>query len=491
LNTLDRHFDQVWRARADGTAVREADTTLSFSDLREWSERIASLLTPWIREPGERVAVVLPNTGAWAASFTAVARVGGIVAPLNVQYRTQELAYYLGDLDAAAVICEPGSLRSLGHVIESLDTRPAIIELPGGCEARLAASGTGRPTRAIVTEGLPVLLQYTSGSTGAPKRVVRTHGALLAELAALRDVLATTEDDRFIGAAPFSHVNGLVRTMLSAMYVGATLVPVREFHRREVLELIRRERITFFGGVPQMFAILGQTPARGEVDLSSLRVAFSSSAPLHPDDGKRFHDRYGIWVRQLYGSTETGTISFNRSSQPDRWLRSVGTALPGVQVSVVDAALRPVGAGVEGELVVASPFAATGYAGNEAATLESFRGATYASGDIGIVDRDGMITLTGRTKLLINRGGFKVNPYEVEDAIRTHPHVDDVVVFGMQNSHAVELVACIVVPRRPCTADDIVRHCRERIADYKIPARIEFRDAVPRSSTGKVLRAQL
>ena len=453
---------------------------------------MSSILAPLIHEPGARVAIMLPNTGAFAAAFTAVARIGAVAAPLNVQYRAQELRYYLADLDAAAVVCEPGSLALLGQVVGSLDARPAIVELPRGLDVRVAASGTGhRPTRAGVAEGLPLLQQYTSGSTGTPKRVVRTHGALLAELAALQQVFATTADDRFIGATPFSHVNGLVRTMLSSMYVGAMLLPVPEFNRRDVLELIRRERITFFGGVPQMFAILGQTPTRGDVDLSSLRVAFSSSAPLHPDDGKRFHERYGIWVRQLYGSTETGTISFNRSSRPDVSLGSVGTALPGVRVSVVDDALRPVGAGVEGDIVVESPFAAAGYEGNAVATLESFRGTTYSSGDLGIVDRDGMITLTGRKKLLINRGGFKVNPYEVEDAIRTHANVEDVVVYGVESSRGVELVACVVVPRRPCTADDIVNHCRDRIADYKIPTRIEFRDALPRSSTGKVLRARL
>jgi long-chain acyl-CoA synthetase len=492
VTTLDQHLDSVWRSRGDRIAVREDGADLSFAELLAWSERISSILMPLIHEPGERVAILLRNSAAFVAAFAATARIGGVVAPLNVQYRAQELRYYLEDLDPVAVITEAALLGHLREVTRALHAKPAIVALPGPRDAGLADSGGGhRATTVAVRQGLPLLQQYTSGSTGTPKRVVRTHEALLRELVVLRDVFDTTEDDRFLGAAPFSHVNGLVRTMLTSMYVGAMIFPVTGFHRRDVLDLIRRERITFLGAVPQMFVILGQTPARGEVDMSSVRLAFSSSAPLHPDDNRRFHDRYGIWVRQLYGSTETGTISFNRSPQPERSLHSVGTPLPGVRVSVVDAALRPLDAGVEGDIAIASPFAAARYEGNAVATHESFRGGTYLSGDLGVVDRDGMITLTGRKKLVINRGGFKVNPYEVEDAIRSHPKVADVAVYGSTNAHGTEIVACIVVPRRPCTAEEVVQHCRDLIADYKIPARIEFRDALPKTSTGKVLREQL
>jgi long-chain acyl-CoA synthetase len=279
--------------------------------------------------------------------------------------------------------------------------------------------------------------------------------------------------------------------MMSAMYAGATLYPVDEFKRREILDLITRERITFLGAVPQIFSILGQTPIRGEVDLSSLRVVFSSSAPLLPADNRRFHERYGIIVRQLYGSTETGSISFNRHPAPESCLESVGTAIEGVRVEVVDEKGQALPPGQEGELTIASPFAASGYLGNEVATRESFRDGAYFSGDVGTKDARGYVTITGRKKLMINRGGFKVNPYEVEAAIKEHPKVVDVAVYGAPSPQGDDLVCAVIVSSEACTTEEILMHCRDRIADYKIPARIEFRDTLPKSATGKLLRAQL
>jgi long-chain acyl-CoA synthetase len=283
----------------------------------------------------------------------------------------------------------------------------------------------------------------------------------------------------------------MVRTMMSAMYNGATLYPVDEFKRREVLELMTRERISFLGGVPHIYALLGQTPTRGEVDLSSLRVAFSASAPLLAADARRFAERYGVAVRQLYGSTETGTISFNRHAEPASRPDSVGTPLEGVSVSVLDEQGQPAPLGAEGELAIRSGYAARSYVDNDEATRAHFRDGAYFTGDLGTKDAQGHIRITGRKKLMINRGGFKVNPYEVEAAIREHPKVDDVVVTGAPGAQGADLVCAIVVSSQGCTAQEIIAHCRDLIADYKIPARVEFRDGLPKNAAGKVLRAQL
>jgi acyl-CoA synthetase (AMP-forming)/AMP-acid ligase II len=165
--------------------------------------------------------------------------------------------------------------------------------------------------------------------------------------------------------------------------------------------------------------------------------------------------------------------------------------MPGVRVGVVSDRGLPLAPGEEGELVISSPFAAAGYVDNPAATAESFRDGFYFSGDLGTRDPAGYVTITGRKKLLINRGGFKVNPYEVEAAIKEHPDVLDVAVFGAPSPHGDDVVCCAVVAANGCTADDIVRHCRDRIADYKVPTRIEFRSVLPKSTAGKVLRSQL
>jgi long-chain acyl-CoA synthetase len=240
-----------------------------------------------------------------------------------------------------------------------------------------------------------------------------------------------------------------------------------------------------------MFVLLADSPIRGEVDLSSLRVAFSASAPLLPDDNHRFREKYGVPVRQLYGSTETGTISVNMHADPDTCVESVGSPLPDVRITVIGEDGVAVPAGDEGEIVITSPGAITAYAGNTDATASSFRDGSYLSGDLGRMNPDGCLVLTGRKKFLINRGGFKINPLEVEEAIQSHPRVREVAVYGAPSPHGDDVVHCAIVADGECTQKEILEHCRERIADYKIPSRLEFMDALPKSDTGKLLRHKL
>ncbi len=486
-------FDRVCATQGSRVAIRDGDHDLTFHDLLRWSQGISRVLeresVP--RQPGQRVALMLPNSAAFVAAFFAIARIGGVVAPLNPHYRSQELRYYLKDIEPVALVTEPDLIAQASEVLPSLEAPPALVTASLGQDPRVLRAGTATGESVMSPNSAPLLQQYTSGSTGTPKRVVRTHAALLKEVATLQSTFGTGPDDRFLGAAPFSHVNGLVRTMMASMYVGGILHPVEGFRRRQILDLLTRERITFFGGVPHMFTILSQTPLRGDVDLSSLRTIFSSSAPLLPDDNRHFQSRYGAFIRQLYGSTETGTISFNNDPTPASCLQSVGVPLEGVRVEVIGDNGFPLPPGCEGEIAIASPFAASGYLGNLTATTESFRQGFYFSGDLGTKDKEGHITITGRKTLLLNRGGFKVNPYEVEAAIRQHPKVADVAVFGLPSQHGDDIVCCAIMASEICTAEEIISHCRSRIADFKIPARIEFRDALPKSATGKILRSEL
>lgn len=313
----------------------------------------------------------------------------------------------------------------------------------------------------------------------------------MAELKRLATKLGATSGDRFLGVAPFSHVNGLVRTMMHSMYLGATLYPVADFRRREVIELVARERITFMGAIPHVFVALGQTSNTEPADFSHLRIVFSSSAPLLVEDSRQFQAAFGIPVRQLYGSTETGTMSVNMDATPDSFADSVGTPLEGVRFEIRAQDGQPVLPRVEGDIVVASDIAISAYAGNAEATKEAFDDGSYLTGDLGYLDEAGRLYLKGRKKFVINRGGFKVNPHEVEKAISTHPAVSEVVVFGSPSGHGDDVVSCAIVAVAPCTASEIVDHCRPLIADFKIPGRIEFRDELPKSTSGKVLRNEL
>jgi long-chain acyl-CoA synthetase len=484
-------LDRLWARLAAATALRERGRSVSYGELLAASHGITRLVAKQLRQPGQRVALLLPNSSAFVAAFFGAARLGAVVAPLGTQYRDQELAYYLKDLEPVALVTQAGFSTQLDPVLSRLDHPPAVIHVEAGGRALRVRPGSDAGAALAVSDSPALVQLYTSGSTGEPKRVVRTHAQLARELDALRATFGVTQQDRFLGVAPFSHVNGMVRTMMSAMAVGASVYPVDQFNRREVLELITRERITFLGGVPQVYALLSHTPPRGEVDLSSLRVAFSSSAPLLPADSNRFLERYGVAVRQLYGSTETGTISFNRDPAPQSRPDSVGTPIGAVAVEVLDEAGRLLPEGAEGELAIRSPFATSGYVGNDAATRTGFRGGAYLSGDLGTRDAQGHIRITGRKKFIINRGGFKVNPYEVEAALKEHPKVEDAVVYAAPGPQGDDVVCAIVVAPQAATTEELLAHCRTLIADYKIPARIECRDSLPRSAAGKVLRSRL
>jgi len=492
MRFVTEQFDSVARRAGARPAVVDEGTTLSYDRLLRWSETVSTQLDRLRQMHGRRVAVVLPNSAAFVASFFAVARVGGVVAPLNVEYRAQELQYYLADIDPAAILVSPAAINPVREAIGHLTRQPTLflLDTPGTCETLSSGDVQSSPPSSAGTDP-SLLLLYTSGSTGQPKRVGRTHAHLLAETETLRTLFDVSSADRFLGAAPFCHVNGLVRSMLTALLGGATLYPIRNFARRLVLQLISQERLTFFGGVPQMFIILAQTPPRDAVDLSSLRIIFSSSAPLTLRDNREFHRVYGVPIRQLYGSTETGTISYNDHPQLEEHFDSVGRPLPGITLAVVDEEGRRLPPDAEGEIAVSSPFAISSYEGNAAATQKSFHDGFYLTGDLGRVDPDGYVTLSGRKSLMINRGGYKVNPYEVEEAIRQHPKVADVVVFGAPGPYGDDVIRCLVVTSVPCTSEEIVLYCRSRIAAYKIPSRIEFRESLPKTPTGKIRRNSL
>ena len=498
MNTGLEHFGAVLsRHHADrpsAIAVHDGPLRWTFADTARVTHQVIGELESAGVRCGHTVALMVPNSAAFVAAFFAIASVGCVVAPFNVRYKRQELHYYIKDTDAAAIIASPDLCGEVLGSMEDSGRKPAVVSIDAEGAAKTIQPGrepAGSPAGGEPTSDDSLLLQYTSGSTGAPKRIFRTHGQLLLELEQLQTIFQVATSDRFLGVAPFSHVNGLVRTMMTSMFVGGTLHTLPAFDRRRVLELITNERITYFGGVPYMFTLLADSPLRGAVDLTSLRVVFSASAPLLEGDNRRFLSKYGKSVRQLYGSTETGMISVNLGDDPMDKPESVGTAVPGVRIQIIGEDGAPLPAGIEGEVAIASPWAIMAYEGNPSATAEAFIDGAYRSGDLGIIDADGYLTLTGRKKFMINRGGFKVNPLEVEKAILSFPKVREVVVVGQASRFGDDIVRAVVVATENCEPEEIVEHCRARIADYKVPSQIEFRDELPKSQTGKILRHEL
>ncbi|GAB4244516.1 MAG: long-chain fatty acid--CoA ligase [Acidobacteriota bacterium] len=489
MNSVAEVLVRQAEERPGHVAIRDEYRSCTYEQLLQEAFRIGRAAQEAGLHPGEPAGILFPNGADFVAAYFGILAAGGVAVPLNAEYRRNEVLHFIRSCGLRMI------LTSRFHEERCREFAPLIQEVGLRCPIlfveKLRESAAGLPGVVPVPPGQPIMFQFSSGSTGVPKRIARTHGQLLWELETLRSTLVFSPEDRFLGVAPFSHVNGLVRTMLSAIYAGATLYPLAGFDRRKVAELIERERLSVFIAVPFMFCILADSRFASPPDFSSLRWCVSASAPMPVGANRRFRERFGRYVRQLYGSTETGSISVNLDPDPADSLASVGTPLPGIRVAVQDEQGRPLGPGEEGELVVRSPGAITGYLDLPEANREAFRDGVFLTGDVGKMDPKGRIYLLGRKKFFINKGGYKINPQEIEDLLAGHPAVREVAVVGLPTAFDDEKIKAVVVAESPVSPEDLIAFCRGKIADFKIPSLFEFREELPRSPTGKIRKKLL
>jgi long-chain acyl-CoA synthetase len=482
MKTLGKMLAAVVKDNPGRIAIVDGDRVLSYADLGAQVAALAGRLYQCGIRKGDRVALFLPNGSDFAISYFATAALGAIVVPLNHGYQKTELRYFL-ELTAASMLLT-------SHALEGL-AKEVLSALPEPCALAMVEDQAAAPAcpETAVNPNSAAMYQFSSGSTGTPKRIARTHAQLMLELDSLISTLGITAEDRFLGVAPFSHVNGLMRTMLTSIRAGASLYPLPEYERRAVAAAIEAYRLSVFIGIPFMFIMLAKTNFRSRPDLSSLRLCISASAAMPARRNHEFHERFGFYVRQLYGSTETGSISVNLDHDIAGSLESVGRPLAGVEVELLDDNGKVAKAGALAELAIRSTFAITAYDGlpDQAA----FKDGYFLSGDLGRRDAAGRLYLAGRKKFFINRGGYKIDPRDIEAVLEAHPSVEEVVVVGLPTPYGDEKVKAVVVLRGPCTEEELVLFCAGKIANFKIPSLVEFRDALPKTPTGKVQRRML
>jgi long-chain acyl-CoA synthetase len=484
--------------RPEHPALVYRDERIAFADLVERVERLASGLAQRGVGPGDAVALVLPDDPWFVVSFHAITALGAVVVPVNPAFKQAELEFNFRSAGVAAVISDERTAGVCERIASGLEGDVEVISTS-------TAHGQAHTLDALLEEGtaerLPArapedtfVLQFSSGSTGRPKRVPRTHGQCAAE-AAMYQALGWTHDERVFCAIPLFHTWGMGACLLAPAAAGATTVILEDpqpflLKRRQAMELIERERATIFPGVPFNFRLMAEAPAGA--DLSSLRLCFSAGTALPRASFEAFGERYGVLVRQLYGSTETGPISANMSEDPVSTFESVGAPVEGVRVEIVDDDGASLPVGEIGEVTVASPAASDGYAGADEASREAFRDGRYFTGDLGRLDEDGLVYLEGRKKLLIEVGGYKIDPIEVQDVVAAHPSVSETIVVGVAGeAEGEEVVKAVVVPNGDCDEAELISFCRERLANFKVPRTVEFRDEIPKSPLGKTLRKYL
>ena len=477
-------------AARDGAqiAIKLDDTEVNYALLDEGSKRIAGLLRAKGVGSGDRVGVMLPNVPYFPIVYYGILRLGAVVVPMNVLLKGREVGFYLKDSGAKVLFAWADFGEAAGAGAEEAGAE-LIPVAPGEFEQLVVAAEPIQEVADRAGDDDAVIL-YTSGTTGTPKGAELTHDNLRRNAEVSRGLHDTSADDVILGALPLFHSFGQTCTLNAGIGAGATITLLPRFDPAKALEIIQRDKVTIFMGVPTMYGAMLHAPERANADLSTLRLCVSGGASLPIELMREFEAAFDAVILEGYGLSETSPVaSFNHSAE-NRKSGSIGTPIEGVQMKVVDEDDNEVPTGEVGEIVIKGHNVMKGYWGRPDATAEAIRDGWFHSGDMARVDEDGYFFIVDRKKDMIIRGGYNVYPREVEDVMAAHPAVREVVVVGIPDDKWGEAVAAFVALRAGESADDaaLMAFARERLAGYKVPKSVHFIDEVPKSPVGKLLR---
>ncbi len=502
--------------RGDAEFLVYEDERWSVADVLAQAGRIGAMLVNDLNvAKGDRVSIAMRNYPEWISSFVAITSVGAVAVPLNAWWQTDELAFGIEDSGSVACLIDSERLARLGDKAQSLDCTFVAVraegELPDGVKLleELLDSEATMPEVEIEPDDNVTIL-YTSGTTGRPKGAVSTHRAVLSALLAFagraavggltepptEEQAAASASPAFILAVPLFHVTGLVPVMLGSFVSGARLVMMYKWDPERALELIERERITNFVGVPTMSFDLIESSSFAERDTSSLVSIGGGGAPMPPELVKRIDDEFGNGRPGLgYGMTETNAYGPQNAgndfvSHPD----STGRCLPILEMRVTDPEGNVLETGEMGEIWFKGPNLISGYWNRPEATAETIVDGWLRSGDLGRIDEDGFVYVMDRAKDMVLRGGENVYCAEVEAAIYEHDSVYEAAVYGLPHERLGEEVAATVMvkPGETLSAEALQEHVRTRLASFKVPSRVEIvTEQLPRNASGKILKREI
>ncbi len=450
----------------------------------------------------DRVAIVLPNGPEMASCFIACAS-GVTSAPLNPAYRADEFQFYLSDLNAKALIVEHGSTSPAVEVARRLGVQ--IIELLPQPEAGAGAFRLDLVTGTVAANGGYAepddvsMVLHTSGTTSRPKIVPLSQRNLAASAQNIRDTLKFTADDCGLNIMPLFHIHGLIAGVMAPLAAGSQVFCTPGFNALKFFAWMDEAQPTWFTAVPTMHQAIASRASKNldVIARNPLRFMRSSSSSMPPQVIREAEAIFGAPLVEAYGMTEaTHQMASNPLPPAVRKPGSVGLAAgPEVAIMAEDGTLLPRGVGLEntGEIVIRGPSVTAGYESNPKANAEAFDRGWFRTGDQGVMDDDGYISITGRLKEIINRGGEKVSPREVDEILMDHAAVAQVVCFGMPHPKLGEEVAACVVLRegQSATERELQAFVAQRAADYKVPKKILFMDEIPKGATGKLQRIGL
>jgi long-chain acyl-CoA synthetase len=498
----------------DRPAVVQGNTTLTYAQLDAAASQVANGLIARGVALGDRVAISCPNLLYFPIVYYGILKAGATVVPLNILLTEREIAYHLADSGAKAYFCFEGTAElPIGKA------GAAAFEQTDGCEHFIlltAEPGATSPDphtetfaefvhrqpttcrSAPTAETDTAVILYTSGTTGQPKGAELTHSNMVHNALLGPRLFGTHPHDVHLLTLPLFHSFGQSVQMNQGLSRGATIVLLPRFSAEQALGLMERENVTFFAGVPTMYHALLNCESADQFDLekiaATLRVAVSGGAPLPTEVMRQFEERFDVPIVEGYGLSETSPVAtFNRVDRP-RKSGSIGLPVWGVEVEVVGADGKPVAVGESGEIVIRGHNVMKGYFGRPDATKAAIDEAGwFSTGDIGTRDADGYLYIVDRKKDMIIRGGFNVYPRELEEVLLTHPEVSLAAVVGVPHEVYGEEIKAFVVrkPGATVTEAELGAWCRQTMAAYKYPRIVEFRDSLPMTATGKVLKREL
>ena len=466
--------------------VPEDNLKITYAELKRQVRDVAESLAALGIGRGDRVGIALPNGLPVIVTFLAAAE-AGTAAPLNPAYREEEFKFYLDDTNAKVLLLPPDGADEARKAAGS--TVPVASVAMANGRVTIAAVSNRTP---VVPPGAdePALILHTSGSTGRPKRVPLAHSNLRISAANVARTYALGPTDVSLCVMPLFHVHGLVASTLATLSTGGTVVVPAKFTPLSFWRIARDYGATWYSAVPTIHQLLLARADRAARPAGTDRLRFirSCSASLPPQVMHDLEAAFGAPVLEAYGMTEAAhQMASNPLPPAARKPGSVGAGT-GVYISVMDDAGRHLPVGERGEVVIKGPNVITGYESNPEANATSFVDGWFRTGDQGELDADGYLTLVGRLKELINRGGEKISPREIDEVLLAHPAVAEAVCFGVPHPTWGEEVAAAVVLREATSESDLMAYCKDRLADFKRPKQIHITETIPRTATGKIQR---
>lgn len=524
--TMLEAFEASLQRAPQAPVLHYFDGSMTLQELDEAATQVAAALHEQGFGRGERLGLYLQNNPAFVIGLLAAWKLGAIGVCINPMNKARELRYVLEDSGATALLCLDSLYRDVAQAViandapqvvtvitvcardgqslddarvlelgERLTPPPGVLDLQTLIEA---ATSTTLPPVALGSNDV-ALLTYTSGTTGNPKGAMNTHGNLAFNAQTYRDWVGLTPQDTILGVAPLFHITGSVAHVAVALLTGCPLALAHRYHPEAMLDTIRRHRPTFTIGAITVFISLMNTPSARKEDFASFRAIYSGGAPISPSTNAAFEAFSGQYIYNALGMTETASpthmvpLGKRAPVDPRSGALSIGVPVFNTSVWILNDTGQEAAVGEIGEIVDSGPQIMRGYWNMPQATAAAVPDGRLLTGDVGFMDENGWFYLVDRKKDMINAGGYKVWPREVEDVLYSHPAVREAAVVGVADEYRGETVKAVVSlkPGMDTSVQELIAHCKENMAAYKYPRILEIMDELPKTVTGKILRRDL